>query len=82
LQARAGCLPRLDAGVRVRRRLERPFGSVRWRAETPVIDQDRISVNAPEAASRAMRTLYEASAVCGVRILAPPDETSTTLHAS
>jgi predicted MFS family arabinose efflux permease len=47
LQARADAFHAPDAGVRVRRRLERPFGSVRWRAETPDPDRDRISINAP-----------------------------------
>jgi hypothetical protein len=47
LQARADAFHASDAGVRVRRRLERPFGSVRWRAETPDPDHDRISVNTP-----------------------------------
>jgi MFS family permease len=47
LQARADAFHAPDAGVRVRRRLERPFGSVRWRAETPDPDHDRISVNTP-----------------------------------
>ncbi|MBK8992872.1 MAG: MFS transporter [Gammaproteobacteria bacterium] len=45
LQARADAFHASDAGVRVRRRLERPFGSVRWRAETPDPDRDRISLN-------------------------------------
>lgn len=47
LQARADAFHVPDAAVRVRRRLERPFGSVRWRAETPDPDVDRISINAP-----------------------------------
>lgn len=47
LQARADAFHAGDAGVRVRRRLERPFGSVRWRAETPDPDQGGIRVNAP-----------------------------------
>ncbi|GFE90676.1 MFS transporter [Steroidobacter agaridevorans] len=34
-------------GHRVRRRLERPFGSVRWRAETPDPNRDPISIYTP-----------------------------------
>ena len=47
LQASADAFHTHDSIVRVRRRLERPFGSVRWRAETPDPDSGRISVNAP-----------------------------------
>jgi hypothetical protein len=35
LQAAADAFNRERVARRVRRRLERPFGSVRWRAETP-----------------------------------------------
>ncbi|MET0239178.1 MAG: MFS transporter [Sphingobium sp.] len=34
-------------GARIRRRLERPFGSVRWRAETPDIRQDALEIYTP-----------------------------------
>jgi hypothetical protein len=34
-------------GSRLRRRLERPFGSVRWRAETPDLRQDSIEIYTP-----------------------------------
>jgi len=47
LQAKADAFHAPDASVRVRRRLERPFGSVRWRAETPDPDDDRISISSP-----------------------------------
>ncbi|MDB5445206.1 MAG: transporter [Phenylobacterium sp.] len=35
LQEMADSFHRAEGGTRVRRRLERPFGSVRWRADTP-----------------------------------------------
>lgn len=35
------------SGARVRRRLERPFGSVRWRADVPDPKRDTITVYAP-----------------------------------
>lgn len=34
-------------GARVRRRLERPFGSVRWRAESPDVDRGPINILTP-----------------------------------
>jgi MFS family permease len=37
----------IGSGARVRRRLERPFGSVRWRAETPDRSRDPISIYTP-----------------------------------
>lgn len=37
----------VGAGSRVRRRLERPFGSVRWRAETPDPRRDPINIYTP-----------------------------------
>lgn len=36
-----------DRGGRVRRRLERPFGSVRWRADTPDPQSDSIGIFTP-----------------------------------
>jgi MFS family permease len=36
-----------NSGPRVRRRLERPFGSVRWRAETPDPRRDPINIYTP-----------------------------------
>lgn len=47
LQSKADAFHAPDEGVRVRRRLERPFGSVRWRAETPDPVRDRISIDGP-----------------------------------
>jgi hypothetical protein len=35
LQDELNAFRRTDTPMRIRRRLERPFGSVRWRAETP-----------------------------------------------
>jgi hypothetical protein len=48
LQHRADAFHSADNhGPRVRRRLERPFGSVRWRAETPDPRGDPINVYTP-----------------------------------
>jgi len=47
LQAMADAFHTGGPGVRVRRRLERPFGSVRWRAETPDPQRDPISIYTP-----------------------------------
>lgn len=47
LQAQASAFNTLESGVRVRRRLERPFGSVRWRAEVPDPRRDTLSVYTP-----------------------------------
>lgn len=47
LQARADAFHRPGEGQRVRRRLQRPFGSVRWRAESPDPREDSISLMAP-----------------------------------
>jgi MFS family permease len=46
LQSLADAFHTTGPGVRVRRRLERPFGSVRWRAETPD-PRDPISIYPP-----------------------------------
>jgi hypothetical protein len=47
LQAMADAFHIAGSGARVRRRLERPFGSVRWRAETPDPSRDPISIYTP-----------------------------------
>jgi predicted MFS family arabinose efflux permease len=47
LQVLADSFHTAGAGRRVRRRLERPFGSVRWRAETPDPHDDSISMYTP-----------------------------------
>jgi MFS family permease len=47
LQVLADSFNTAGAGSRVRRRLERPFGSVRWRAETPDPHGDSISIYTP-----------------------------------
>lgn len=47
LQAMADAFHIAGPGHRVRRRLERPFGSVRWRAETPDPNRDPISIYTP-----------------------------------
>jgi MFS family permease len=47
LQALADSFHTAGSGRRVRRRLERPFGSVRWRAETPDPHRDPISIYTP-----------------------------------
>jgi MFS family permease len=47
LQASADAFDTGNHGGRVRRRLERPFGSVRWQAETPDPMGDSISVYTP-----------------------------------
>jgi MFS family permease len=47
LQGLADAFHTTGPGVRVRRRLERPFGSVRWRAETPDPRRDSISIYTP-----------------------------------
>lgn len=47
LQTMADAFHTAGAGARVRRRLERPFGSVRWRAETPDPSRDPISIYTP-----------------------------------
>jgi MFS family permease len=46
LQENANAFHTADGKTRIRRRLERPFGSVRWRAETPD-PQDAISIYPP-----------------------------------
>ncbi|WHO38917.1 MFS transporter [Sphingobium sp. AP49] len=46
-QQAARAFDRKAGQVRVRRRLERPFGSVRWRADTPDPRQDRIGYIGP-----------------------------------
>jgi predicted MFS family arabinose efflux permease len=47
LQAAADAFDNGNPGARVRRRLERPFGSVRWQADTPDAMGDSISVYSP-----------------------------------
>jgi hypothetical protein len=47
LQTMADAFHTTGSGARVRRRLERPFGSVRWRAETPDRSRDPISIYTP-----------------------------------
>lgn len=47
LQARAGTFNETGKALRVRRMLERPFGSVRWKADSPDPLQDTISYIAP-----------------------------------
>ena len=47
LQAAADAFDTGDRGGRVRRRLERPFGSVRWQAETPDPMGDSINIYTP-----------------------------------
>jgi hypothetical protein len=47
LQAAADAFDSGAHGARVRRRLERPFGSVRWQADTPDPMGDSISVYSP-----------------------------------
>jgi len=47
LQAQASAFNTRESGLQVRRRLERPFGSVRWRADVPDPQRDTISVYAP-----------------------------------
>lgn len=47
LQTMADAFHTAGSGARVRRRLERPFGSVRWRAETPDPSRDPISIYTP-----------------------------------
>jgi MFS family permease len=47
LQSMADAFHTAGAGVRVRRRLERPFGSVRWRAESPDPRRDPINLYTP-----------------------------------
>jgi hypothetical protein len=47
LQALADAYHKAGPGSRVRRRLERPIGSVRWRAETPDPHGDPISIYTP-----------------------------------
>lgn len=47
LQTQADAFHAAGAGPRVRRRLERPFGSVRWRAETPDPSRDPINIYTP-----------------------------------
>lgn len=48
LQARADAFnTTTEPGARVRRRLERPFGSVRWRADVPDPQRDTLSVFTP-----------------------------------
>jgi MFS family permease len=47
LQSMADAFHTAGPGARVRRRLERPFGSVRWRAETPDPRRDPLSIYTP-----------------------------------
>ena len=47
LQAQANAFHTSSAGARVRRRLERPFGSVRWQAETPDPSNEPIRIFTP-----------------------------------
>ncbi len=47
LQVLADSFHTAGSASRVRRRLERPFGSVRWRAETPDPHRDSISIYTP-----------------------------------
>jgi hypothetical protein len=47
LQTQADAFNRSHQGNRVRRRLERPFGSVRWKADSPDPQQDTVSWMAP-----------------------------------
>jgi hypothetical protein len=47
LQGSADAFNRGERGERVRRRLERPFGSVRWRAETPDPHGEAINIYTP-----------------------------------
>lgn len=47
LQAQADAYHYAEGVSRVRRRLERPFGSVRWRAETPDPQNDVIGIYTP-----------------------------------
>ena len=47
LHAEAGSYDRTPDGLRVRRRLERPYGSVRWKAESPDPKQDTIQYIGP-----------------------------------
>jgi MFS family permease len=47
LQAAANAFNRGGTARRIRRRLERPFGSVRWRADTPDSQGDMINVYPP-----------------------------------
>ncbi|WP_156843056.1 MFS transporter [Novosphingobium aquimarinum] len=47
VQSAADGFNRSDEGRRVRRRLERPFGSVRWKADTPDPLQETVNYMAP-----------------------------------
>jgi len=47
LQAAADAFNSARTSRRIRRRLERPFGSVRWRAETPDSQGDTINLYPP-----------------------------------
>lgn len=47
LQAQADAFNTAGYGSRVRRRLERPFGSVRWRADVPDPKRDTINIYTP-----------------------------------
>lgn len=47
LQAQADAFNSSEPGTRVRRRLERPFGSVRWRADVPDPKRDTLTVFTP-----------------------------------
>ena len=47
LQAQADVFCLHAQGTRVRRRLERPFGSVRWLADTPDVKQAPITIYTP-----------------------------------
>ncbi|MCI4592031.1 MFS transporter [Sphingobium sp. BYY-5] len=47
VQSRAGSFNRSPGGLRVRRRLERPFGSVRWRSDSPDPRQEGLGYIGP-----------------------------------
>jgi MFS family permease len=47
LQAAANAFSAKSGNARIRRRLERPFGSVRWRAETPDPQGDSVNIYTP-----------------------------------
>lgn len=47
LQAQANAFNKAEGGARVRRRLERPFGSVRWHADVPDPQRGPISIYTP-----------------------------------
>lgn len=47
LRAKARAFDRLEGSTRTRRKLERPFGSVRWKVDTPDPKQDAIDLATP-----------------------------------